>query len=327
MEGLTTYQSFNNSIEQFEKNEHYLNLMCLKDTRGLQDIGDVEHYLENVIRLEGRENLKKKCVLPKGHSGTCSYHFNFIFKESEENKIIITEQTNKNKEIKKQNKENKENKQKTIPLLKTITSKLKSSINTAIFLTPGNDDYVYKNRAQRIYPYVLESKEEKKIRDKQGETKKKCAIPLKDATSPILMAQAYLDWMTFIVNVKDINKHFDSNGKNYKVIMNMLSLNKDNLMKVYSNRQIFDENGHSICVISKEIININDISDADRDNRTDPIDSDIQLGHNHPRSELYVSIRGGNLLPMSRRGNCIIGERIFTEDKWIHELKKIAASF
>lgn len=46
-----------------------------------------------------------------------------------------------------------------------ISKKLKNSINTAIYSTTGNDDYVYKNRASRLYPIVLSKQEELKIKD------------------------------------------------------------------------------------------------------------------------------------------------------------------
>jgi len=52
-------------------------------------------------------------------------------------------------------------------------------------------------------------------------------------------------------------------------------------------------------------------------------DTDIQLGHNIPRSDEYITIKGCNLLPMSRRGNLLLGENVFTENKWIYEMKKI----
>lgn len=141
------------------------------------------------------------------------------------------------------------------------------------------------------------------------------------------MAQAYLDWMTYIVNVKDMSGHLNTDANSYESIMKMLYLNKEHLEKVYSNRQIFNKDGNSICVITKKIINMDDICDPERDNRVKISDSDIQMGHNYPRSELYVSIRGENLFPMSRRGNLIIGDRIFTEDEWINELKQITSSY
>ena len=294
MEG-TNYHSFNNSIKQFESNKHYSNLMCFNDTKNGPKENNTEnnHYLSNVKILEGRDNLKKKCVLPKGHTGKCCANLNCLFKEKENNKKVI--------------------------------NKLISSIELAIFQTPGNDDYVYKNRSQRLFHTVLDSIEEKKIRDKN--IKKKCAIPLKDASTPILLAQAYLDWMTYIVNVKDMSGHLNTDANSYESIMKMLYLNKEHLEKVYSNRQIFNKDGNSICVITKKIINMDDICDPERDNRVKISDSDIQMGHNYPRSELYVSIRGENLFPMSRRGNLIIGDRIFTEDEWINELKQITSSY
>ncbi len=294
MEG-TIYESFMNSIHKFEKNEHYSNLLCLNDTKNgpKENVTDNDEFLVGVLKMEGRENLKKKCVLPKGHSGKCCSNLNCVFKLNEKNK-------------------------------KTI-EKLISSINLAIFQTPGNDDYVYKNRSQRLYSNVLHSAEEKKIRDKN--IKKKCAIPLKDASTPILMAQAYVDWMTYIVNVKNMEENLDKESACFNEIMQMFSLNKEHLKKVYSNRQIFNPEGNSICVITKKLINMNDICEPERDNRVMINDSDIQMGHNCPRSELYVSIRGENLFPMSRRGNLIIGDRIFTEDEWINELKQIISSY
>ena len=60
-----------------------------------------------------------------------------------------------------------------------------------------------------------------------------------------------------------------------------------------------------------------------RDIRTQRHDTDLQMGHNYPRSDDYITIRGFNLLPQTRRGNMIIGEKIFTESEWLDELKNI----
>ena len=248
-------------------------------------------FMENVNKMSGRENLRHKCVLPLGHSGKCSHTLGVLFKTNE------------------------------------TTKKLMGSIKNAIYTTPGNDDYVYKNRASRLYNNVLSSKEEKKIRDKNE--KKKCAIPLKDSSSPILMAQAYLDWITYVLSIEDISQHINvENGANSD-IMNMISKNKDHLIRLFSskNRQIFDSTGLSMCVITRKRIKLSDVSDPNRDNRVDITDSDIQLGHNHPRTDKYVSIRGENLVPMSRRGNLIIGEKVFTEDVWVDELKQIVGPY
>jgi hypothetical protein len=114
-------------------------------------------------RLDVPSNQRLLCVRPNGHRGSCSSTLNHLFKES--NPII---------------------------------SKLESSIRLAIYSTPGNDDYVFKNRASRIFEIALTNDQEKMIRDKKE--KKKCAIPVKDRSTPHLLAQAYLDWFVFVMN-------------------------------------------------------------------------------------------------------------------------------
>jgi hypothetical protein len=108
-----------------------------------------------------------------------------------------------------------------------------------------------------------------------------------------------------------------------KEILNLIDNHKNYLISYFNNRSIFNKNGYSKCVITGKLINVCDISDIYRDNRIYINDNDIQMGHNKSRSEQYVSIRGCNLLPMSRRGNLIIGEHCFTDDIWINELKYI----
>ena len=91
------------------------------------------------------------------------------------------------------------------------------------------------------------------------------------------------------------------------------------------NRRVFDREGDTICCITKNKLTIKDIADLDRDIRFEPHDTDLQLGHNIPRSDKYMTIRGCNIVPMTRRGNLIIGEKIFTSNIWIEELKEIIA--
>lgn len=282
------YENFTKSIETFENNSHYSSLMCMKNTiAGPKHDITKDVFMVLINKMNGRTNLKYKCVMPLGHVGKCCHKFSTLFKKN------------------------------------SFTNKLLTSADTAIYSTPGNDDYVYKNRSSRLYENVVSSKQEKIIRDKTE--KKTCAIPLKDASSPILLAQAYLDWITFIVNIADVGEHLNHNEEINKDILLMLTKNKEHLISVYAsfNRYIFDKQGHSICVITRNIIKLSDVADPTRDNRVDICDKDIQLGHNHPRTENYVSIRGENLLPMSRRGNLVIGERVFTENVWIEELQSI----
>ena len=91
------------------------------------------------------------------------------------------------------------------------------------------------------------------------------------------------------------------------------------------NRDIFDGNGNTMCVVTKYPLKLSDIVDITRDNRVDIRDEDLQMGHVIPRSDDYFTITGFNLVPMSRKGNLMIGEDIFTENKWITDLHRLAS--
>ena len=282
------YESFLTSIKDAENNttSKIYNNMCLKCTnRGPRDSGC--KHINTMLFFNTRTELKYKCVLPKGHSGKCSHTFDKLFMAGK------------------------------------VTSKLKKMVKNKIFDTPGNDDYVFKNRASRLFKYALSTTDGKHIRNKKE--KKSCAIPLKDASTPILLTQAYLDWMTFILNIQGIDKLIDDKYLHYESIKQLVSHHKLELVNYYKkyNRIIFDNEGNSICVITKKQITIDDISDISRDNRVSIRDTDIQMGHCIPRADSTVTIRGLNLLPMSRRGNLIIGEHLFIENKWLDELKEI----
>jgi len=282
------YENFTNSCIKKEQNEHYLTLFCLKTTKyGPKQ--NKNNYIKNSQILENRENLKYVCVLPKGHKGNCEINYNKIFKKT------------------------------------NITKKLIGSIQHKIYTTPGNDDYVYKNRASRLYSVVLSKNEEIKIRDKK--IKKKCGIPLKEASTPILLAQAYIDWMTFIINIIDIDEYLNKNYIIFNLINKNLKKNKLYLKNIYYNRNIFNNDGNTICVITQNICLIENFSDPLRDNRLIISDNDIDFSHNIPKDNLYVSIYGGNLVPMCRKGNMILGNKEFTDNLWINELQSIIKSY
>lgn len=83
---------------------------------------------------------------------------------------------------------------------KTIRNKL-----SWVFTTPGNDDYIFKNRCSRLFPIRFSDSYEKLLKNKNK--KLKCAIPLKDASTPELIMSCYLDYLTLFLNVKGILKH------------------------------------------------------------------------------------------------------------------------
>jgi hypothetical protein len=295
MSTSTEYEEFNSSIMNYETNTHYTELMCMKVTKygpNQPTPENLECIVGTGITNESRENLKHVCVMPIGHEGKCCHD-------------LAASMFVKN----------------------DLTAKLNASIVKAIYYTPGNDDYVYKNRSSRLYKTALSKKHEKEMRNKA--IKKRCAIPLKDASTPILLAQAYLDWVTFVVSIDGIEQYLNTSHPQFESVFNMVQKNKHYLRMYYSlhNRIVFDTSGFTICVITREKCSLDDFADPTRDNRVIIKDTDIQMGHNNPRSESYSSIRGENLVPMSRRGNLIIGEKIFTENIWIDELHRIVSCY
>lgn len=276
-----------------EIQEHYESSMCLQVTSFGPDNSKAEscsHYLSESIKLPNRDSQKHLCVLPKGHLGKCKHKFTSIFKKSDQAKKIL------------------------------------SSVDLAIYSTPGNDDYVHPNRASRLHANVLSSIEAKKIRDKT--VKKKCAIPLKDATSPLLMAQAAFDWIVILLGVPGVKEELHDDAQN-ELWQNYFQGHKSFLQNYYDSfkRVIFDDSGNTICCITRHKLMMEDVADMGRDVRVDIRDTDLQMGHNIPRNDDYITIRGCNLLPMTRRGNLIIGEKKFTEDVWIDELKAIVSIY
>jgi hypothetical protein len=81
-----------------------------------------------------------------------------------------------------------------------------------------------------------------------------------------------------------------------------------------------DAEGFSICPVTTDRITVAHLSNSDIKE-----DAAIQLGHVIPRSETEFTIRGKNLLLMSREGNRIVGDNVFTEDVWLNRLRQIIA--
>lgn len=384
-EPSNVYDKFNDSINYYTSNDniyynYYNNVLCLKSITKNKTIDididiyityyisyfkikskvDIDNYI-NTIRK--RMEYVKCCVLPKNHTGKCEINYEKIFVNKKYlYKIKNMFETKYNISIDNSIIEHK---------LKII-DKLNNSINLAIFNTPGNDDYIFKNRSNRLYPIILSKEDERILRDKNE--KKKLAIPIKDASSPILLSQAYLDWLTFVLNIQDIKHDYQNlniddfmldldkihstyNNSNcldnsqlynhiimfintlyldksyihYNSILNLIQLNQSNLIKYYHDtyqRKIFDDNNlNTICVITKIKLSIKDFVDIDRDNRIIINNNDVQLGHNLSRRDEYVSIRGLNLLPMTRRGNLLLGDYNFVDNDWIEELKTILSNY
>lgn len=288
-------------FETSQQAEHYRNIFCLKECSnicGEKTIVDaydkLQPYIENTLSEILSHNKKRLCVLLKGHEGKC---------ESEPKKIFVSDNP--------------------------TTKKILSSISLCIYNTPGDDDYVYKNRASRLFPIPLSRKMEKTIRNK--EIKLRCAIPLCEHTTPFMMATAYIDWICYTLSLSDISEFINPTllAQHEEFIRVILSTHKTFLTETFEkfNRRIFDDNGYSICGIKRNVLITKNMSDVSRDNRISIDNDDIQMGHIQSRRDNHFTIRGVNLVMMTREGNRIIGEDSFVENDWIEKLKKIVSCY
>ena len=191
-----------------------------------------------------------------------------------------------------------------------------TKIDTSIYSTPGNDDYVYKNRSNRLFPIQITDQTEKLIRNKQ--IKLSCAIPLKDSSTPLMLAGAHLDMNTYVYNVRGVKELVRVDE--FKEYLELLDQHKIVLRDRFSQigRKVFNDKGFSICPVMGNEITIEDIN---RDSRVAPRPTDIQLGHCIPRSNTEFTIRGFNICLMTRDGNRFVGDENFCENKWVEKMK------
>jgi len=290
--------------EQFENSaiaDYYKNNFCLKafgeykirENTLKNHYKNIEPFVYNSFDDVKNHRKQHLCVLIKGHTGKCC---------------------DKPALFKKHNK---------------IAERLVGSVDLCIYHSPGNDDYVYKNRSSRLHPIHIPKTIERQIRNKNK--KLKCAIPTCEYSTPFMLATAYIDWLCYIINIQDINDIVNSElNETQQQFINILKNDHKTFLSNYFsqlNRKVFDENNNTICAIAKTVVMTKHVSDPTRDNRIEIDPDDIQMGHIKSRNDNYFSVRGTNIVMMTRYGNRIIGEDSFTENVWIEKLKKIVNQY
>jgi hypothetical protein len=289
-------------FEESDKGYYYKEHFCLKPmTRMSREdtikkaYENIKPYINNSFEEIMKKNTGRLCVLGKGHKGSCSCSLNNIFVTND------------------------------------VTKKLMSSIDLCINTTPGADDYVYKNRASRLFPIFLSAENERKIRNKNK--KLRCAIPLREHTTSFMLATAYIDWLCYTVNINDIKNSNIINPKmkeSFKDIYQFLICDHKDFINEYfksKKRRVFDEDGNTLCAIKQIPIKLDNMADITRDNRIAIDDNDIQMGHICSRKDNKFTICGVNLVMMTREGNRIVGEDSFLEDIWINKLRHIISFY
>jgi hypothetical protein len=279
------YRSCLEHAKNWESNEgsYYTGILCCKPVNSVgknneKSINKAYESIKNFITNTKEEitNLIEDdlCVLAKNHTGKCSNTVNIFSK-----------------------------------LPKSTIGKIK----TAIYQTPGNDDYIFKNRSNRLFPIKLTEKDQRSIKNK--EKKLSCAIPLKDGSTPLMQAGAYLDYITFVYNIKEISELVDSNA-----YTDVLNEHKKELIRRFKNKKIFNKEGFTVCPVTGHEITLDDISG---DTRIENGTNDIQIGHCEGRNENSFTIRGFNILLMTREGNRLVGDYSFFDDAWLEKMKRV----
>jgi hypothetical protein len=187
---------------------------------------------------------------------------------------------------------------------------LSNKFDTGIYSTPGNDD-------------VISDEAERKIKNK--EKKLSCAIPLKDRSTPLMLAAAYVDYLVLVVNVSDIAS-IKEEHEFWEMYQECLTVHKQNLIKYFSerNRSQFNEAGFTTCSVNGYEFKIDDLI---RDSRVSPKETDTQLGHCLSRKDTRYTIRGFNISLMTREGNRLVGDYDFFDDTWINKLRVVVNRF
>lgn len=272
--------------ENGEECEYYKQFLCCKEVKSRKNgkktiqksFTKIEKFITNSFEDILNEIKNPRCILQKGHTGKCCDNIHKkIFKNLPETIIV--------------------------------------KIDTSIYITPGNDDYIYKNRSNRNFPIALSSAIETRIRDK--EIKLSCAIPLKDRSSSLMMVCAYIDYITYILYIRGVRELVLKNLKpEYASYLDMLDKHKEYLKQYFSskNRKIFNDEGYVICPVIGKELSIDDITGKT---------AEIQLGHCIPRNDSQYTIRGFNILLMTRDGNRIIGDCDFCQDGWKETIRNI----
>lgn len=190
-----------------------------------------------------------------------------------------------------------------------------------IWSTEGDDSFIYKNRASRLFPIAIPDSFEKEIKNKNHRLS--CAIPIKNATTPLMAAAATWDYAVLHCSI-DSQGH-DFINKDFFTKYNLgpaFQRHKEKMIAVYAeqNKMLFDNQGYTICPVIGQRIGIQHVFNPDRCN---PLG--IQLGHVLPRSNTRHTIRGFNLVLMTRTGNRLVGEHDFNSQDWLEILRNTVA--
>ena len=291
-----------NSFEISDIGKYYKSNFCMKpclsskcrETTVSKHYEEIKDHITNTYEDVINYNQMRLCVLQKDHAGACrSSPFSV-------KKMLVPTR---------------------------VSSKMETSINSCIYQVPGDTsgNSYYKNRASRLFPIVISSDTKFKINRESTNSKiPKICISLKEHTTPFLMATAYIDWVTYALHIDGMEEHLlHSMDEPYLSWKRKLTEHHAAFLHDLfrsKNRKIFDTSSgvrKTICAVKQNILTVENFADTSRDNRVNIDQNDIQMGHILPRNNNEYTIRGTNLLMMTREGNRAVGENDYLDNEWI----------
>jgi hypothetical protein len=294
-------QELSRQFEESETGQHYRRLFCLEEVEGVESrilessYQRLQPHIVNTWEEVQSRVRKQLCVLPRGHRGPCRCF----------PRIFIT----------------------GVELITKMNQKTK----TAILNTPGADGRIFKNRCSRLFPIALTNEQELMLRQEHV-PRLNCAIPLKEQTTPFMMASALIDRIIYNMNVNGMNEHIDQESPDfisYNEGGDKLNEHKIFLQKYFlsHNRRVFNDMGNTLCPVIHRTFEIENLVGLEHDMRLNPDRYDVQMGHISSRTNERYTIHGTNLVMMTRDGNRIIGEHSLIENDWIDSLRAVIAQF
>ena len=166
--------------------------------------------------------------------------------------------------------------------------------------TPGDDDILFKNRARRVFPVQVNKEQytelNAKYKWKGNNIKLRAGIPAENGGTNYTVATAHFDFAAILMLQKDIEHNLPED------VEEKLTLRAQEIVKEFEDQNIYivDQNGY-LCdpvlglTIESKWYNIDDKRDPNQ----------IQFGHVNPLQPNKYMTRGGNVLPITRRGNLI----------------------
>ena len=289
-------------FETSDTGVYYSNVFCLKsclnskcrESTIKKYYSEIKDYITNPFDEVLNYNQTRLCVLHKHHEGPCcSTPF------SEKNMLQKSR----------------------------VCAKMETSINSCIYQVPGDTsgNSYYKNRASRLYPIVISSDTKFKIKRESVSSKiPKICISLKEHTTPFLMATAYIDWVTYTIHIEGMEENILTTLEEpFMTWKKILQTQHAEYLHTYfknRNRKVFEMKSgvrNTICAVKQNILTVSNFADTTRDNRIIIDQNDIQMGHILPRNNNEYTIRGTNLVMMTREGNRAVGENDYMDDTWI----------